>query len=77
MELLPKMSKKRMRNPDNWKRKTAAILRQKDEEYVSQTGKRMKKKAVEEGVFCKQNCRMKCKEKFSSKDREISFVDWT
>ncbi|VEN33523.1 unnamed protein product, partial [Callosobruchus maculatus] len=28
-ELLPKLSKKRMRNPQNWKRKKAATLRQK------------------------------------------------
>ncbi|KAG5876946.1 hypothetical protein JTB14_031317 [Gonioctena quinquepunctata] len=39
-----KVSKKRTRNPEEWKRKKAAILRSKGQEYVSQTGKVMGKK---------------------------------
>lgn len=46
-------------------------MREKGEEYVSQNGKVMKKKVIKQGVLCKENCRMKCSEKFSSEDREV------
>lgn len=73
-DLLPKTSKKRTRNPENWKRKKAAILRQKGEEYVSQKGKLIKKKVIKEEILCKENCRMNCSEKFSNEDREVIFL---
>lgn len=70
-EMIPKTSKKRTRNPQNWKRKRAAISRQKGEEYISQNGKVVKKKVANEGNLCKENCRRKCNLQFSIEDREL------
>lgn len=66
----PKLSKKRQRNPDEWKRNKAAKLRQSGQEYLSQTGKLMKKKEIKKGVLCKEQCRLKCSVKFNIEDRE-------
>ncbi|KAL1489221.1 hypothetical protein ABEB36_014154 [Hypothenemus hampei] len=58
-ELQPRIAKKRKRNPENWKRNKAALLRQEGKEYISQTGRVVEKKAINEGILCKENCRKK------------------
>ncbi|XP_050302852.1 uncharacterized protein LOC126740737 [Anthonomus grandis grandis] len=66
-----KITKKRVRKPDNWKRNKAAKLRQQGKEYISQkTGKVMEAKTIKRDFLCKEKCRINCTEKFSIASRE-------
>lgn len=62
-----KTSRKRKRNPECWKRKKAAIAREKGIRYISQCGKVIPAKHVSENAIC--SCRLKCSSKFSTADK--------
>lgn len=50
-----------MSDPDkNWKRRVAAIARAKGDSYISQKGKTVASKAVNEGNLCTVSCPKKC-----------------
>lgn len=67
-----KHSRKRKRNPDEWRRQKAANARQKGEAYTNYKGKRIAAKSVEENL-CPQKCRLKCNEKFTAANRKAIF----
>ncbi|CAG9832073.1 unnamed protein product [Diabrotica balteata] len=69
-ELKEKTSKIRPRNPDGWKKRTAAIARERGEEYSSQTGKIVAKKEASIGLLCKEKCRLNCRVKFDTEARK-------
>lgn len=69
-ETTEKTSRKRPKDEENWKRRKAAIAREKGLEYLSQKGRLMPKKQIVEGVLCKKNCRQNCTEKFNLRARE-------
>lgn len=55
-----KKSKKRKRNPNEWKRRKAALAREKGQAYSSQSGKEVPQKEINLGTLCNLNCRFKC-----------------
>lgn len=69
-ELKEKTSKKRHKNENEWKRKKSAIGREKGEEYLSQKGKLIPRKKINEEMLCKEKCRLKCTNKFNLEARE-------
>ncbi|KAB0802996.1 hypothetical protein PPYR_05182 [Photinus pyralis] len=50
-ELKEKTSRRRLRNPDQWKRRKAAMAGAKGEEYLSQTGKVVPQKEINSGLL--------------------------
>lgn len=67
----PKISRKRLRHPQEWKRKKSSLCREKGLEYISQTGKVMPKKVINKQLtLCKEKCRLQCGSKFSVEARE-------
>lgn len=68
-ELKEKTSRKRMRNPEEWKRKKAAVDRQKGKSYISQSGKLMPEKRVKLDNLCPENCKLKCNQNFEEHAR--------
>lgn len=72
-QLKEKTSKKRLRNPDQWIRRKAAVLRARGEEYLSQRGKVMPKKEINSALLCKEKCRLHCSDKFLLEDRKAIF----
>lgn len=69
--LKQKTSRKRLRNPEEWKRRKSSVLREKGLEYVSQTGKVIpQKKIKEDPVLCKAKCKLQCGSKFSLEARK-------
>lgn len=68
-----KSSRKRPRKPESWTRKKMALQRQKGEEYVTQPGALVVAKSVQQGILCKEKCRLKCSDKFSIEDRQLIF----
>lgn len=64
-----KNSRKRKRNTHLWKKTKAALVRQKGESYVSQTGKVIPAKSVCKGTLCNDVCPYQCSVKFSISDR--------
>lgn len=58
----PEIQKSKWKHP--------ALLRKKGQEYISQTGRVMEKKAIKEKVLCEENCRLKCSGKVHAEDRE-------
>lgn len=67
------VSKKKARNPDTWKRRSAALAREKGLDYISQKGKHISGKHPNFGELCNQNCRYKCSEKFDNEQRQKIF----
>lgn len=65
-----KNSRKRTRNPENWKKNKAAISREKGLSYKSYKGNDIPEKSVAVDGLCPQNCRLKCSEKFTIEQRE-------
>ncbi|CAG9765580.1 unnamed protein product [Ceutorhynchus assimilis] len=69
-----KKSRKRVLRPEAWSRNVSALARQQGKAYISQkTKKEVQQKAPELGLLCKNSCRKRCNEKFSSNDREEIF----
>ncbi|XP_031328186.1 uncharacterized protein LOC116159361 [Photinus pyralis] len=64
-----KISRKRTRIPEKWKKNKAAIARAKGESYLSQNGKIMPQKQIEQGTLCKEKCRLNCNDKFTLEAR--------
>lgn len=62
-------SRKRKRAPSTWKKQSAAIAREKGKEYLSYNGRKMPAKSPHEGVICKENCKLKCNQKFDRNQR--------
>lgn len=62
-----KLTRKRQRNPQTWKKNVRKFRRQRGEEYLSSTGKTVPKKKVEH-LDCK--CKYKCISNVSKDDRE-------
>lgn len=65
-----KKSRKRIKNEKTWKRKSAAIARERGKEYVSYQKKIKAKKEIQRDVLCNENCRFQCSKKFGINDRE-------
>ncbi|KAL4702600.1 hypothetical protein ACJJTC_016076 [Scirpophaga incertulas] len=69
-------SKKRPRKCETWKKRAAAIAREKGLEYWSYKNSLMPKKVVKEGVLCHEKCRLACSNKFSIEEREAILKDF-
>lgn len=63
-------SKKRSKNERTWKKKAAAIAREKGEEYISYKNKVIPKKSVQEGILCHEKCRLQCSTNFAIDERQ-------
>lgn len=69
-EIKPKICRKRLRHPQEWKRNKATMCRERGLQYVSQRGKVMLKKVIEKDLLCKEKCRLQCGSKFNLEARE-------
>lgn len=67
--LSEKISRKRPRNEDEWKKKRAALAREQGKAYITYKGKEMPAKEVNLGNLCNENCRLRCGEKLDSESR--------
>ncbi|CAG9785725.1 unnamed protein product [Diatraea saccharalis] len=63
-------SKKRSRNERTWKKKAAALAREKGEEYISYKNKVIPKKSIQEGILCHEKCRLQCSTHFAIDERQ-------
>ena len=69
-----KMSRKRKRNPENWKRNKVKVAREKGHSYVDSAGKTVPEKTSACGKnLCSSGCRFKCNEHVSDENRSIIF----
>lgn len=66
------VSKKRKSDPNTWKKKVAALARERGAEYVSYKNNIVPEKKIKDGVLCRENCRLKCSDRFSLKT-ELNF----
>jgi len=65
-------SRKRKRNPANWKKNKRKILKTEGKEYISTTGKVMGAKSVRPHNC--QKCKFKCAENFTEEERQEIFT---
>lgn len=68
-----KKSRKRVCCQDEWKKKKAAIAREKGLPYINQKGKEIQGKTVIDGFLCTQKCPKKCSKKVSLENRRKIF----
>lgn len=71
-----KTPRKRKREPQNWKKNKAALMRAKGEAYKSYSGKDIPKKTPNLGMLCNEACPFQCSVKFSKEQREKLFFDF-
>lgn len=64
-----KTSRKRKRIPETWKKRAAALARDRGEEYISYKNTVVPAKKPKEGVLCREKCRLQCGSRFNEKDR--------
>lgn len=70
-----KKARKKVSDPDNnWKKRVAAIAREKGESYISQKGKTVPRKAVNEATLCKLKCPKKCSDNVTLEMRKKIFT---
>lgn len=65
-----KISKKRVRNESEWKKKKQALAREKGESYISYKGVQMEAKNTVSMDLCGDKCRLKCNEKFNIEEKK-------
>lgn len=66
-----KVSRKRQRNPSEWKKNKAALCRQRGEAYRNYKGQLKPAKTSVTGNLCPENCRRQCSQSFTIEDRKI------
>lgn len=71
-----KMSKKRKKNEQLWKRVVAAKARESGESYVSRKGIVIPAKHINEDIICNEKCRLKCSVKIDQDQRVTIFNDF-
>ena len=73
-ELDGKNSRKRKRNPDNWKRNKVKRARQHGEAYTNYAGDRVSAKSAAVGeMLCHSKCKFKCTERVDDECRSMVF----
>ena len=66
----PRRTRKRPRNPENWKHNKRQRLKEAGEEYVSVRKKVALAKKIKDLKACEEKCKFKCKSKISQLERE-------
>lgn len=72
----PKKGKKRTRNPSTWRKEKAKILRNLGKEYQSSSKSGRIFSEKEMGPPCRENCHLKCTDKFSEETRREIFTKY-
>ncbi|CAG9771383.1 unnamed protein product [Ceutorhynchus assimilis] len=68
-----KTSRRRIRKPDTWKRRSAAIKRERGESYISYKNQSVPAKTFCSECLCNERCRLKCSTKFDLDSRKLIF----
>lgn len=68
-----KVTRKRQRKPDTWKKHKSANCRARGEAYTNYKGEVKPAKTVVSGSLCPNNCRLQCSTKFTIEQREAIF----
>lgn len=68
----PKKGKKRIRNPQKWKKNISRELKNSGKEYISRTGKKIEGKVIRPPC----NCRLQCRNKFTEDQRKQIFESY-
>ncbi|XP_074025535.1 uncharacterized protein [Leptinotarsa decemlineata] len=68
-----KVTKKRKRNPNEWKKIKRILNRERGESYINSKGDLKPAKSVFVGNLCPDKCRLKCSEVFTLEEREQIF----
>nr|CAH7739928.1 unnamed protein product [Callosobruchus chinensis] len=71
-----KISKKRTKHENEWKKKKAAIARAKGESYISYNGVQRVARNPDSGILCGDSCRLKCNKKFMHDDIQRIFQEF-
>lgn len=66
-------SRKRKRNPQNWRQNIKKRKRQSGLQYVNATGESQRKREIKTGKNCNEICRFRCSHKISPTDRKSIF----
>lgn len=69
-QIYTKTSRKRQRNPGEWKKKKAANRREAGESYISYKGNVIPAKSIKMGILCHDKCRLNCTNTFTEEIRE-------
>lgn len=64
------MTRKRQRNPDDWKKRKSKICRERGQAYTNYKGETKPAKNVVAGSLCPDNCRLQCSNAFTVAARE-------
>jgi len=69
-------TRKRSRNPEEWKQNIRKRRRQSGLDYVSSRGKKMRKREISSKKDCVGKCKFKCAQMISQGDREKIFAEF-